>query len=1241
MMSVGSRHTFVFLFWLALVLGLTGALYKVARADDAATPVTLSETEQWLDRGFSSLNRLGHSVNAGGGGEVALDEVCRIGSSLGAARLNKYWDGAQGLGFDSTLGNTPLGGVRFGAVKSWLASAARSRISLDQLCARLQSGGAGFDAQSEFTDLKSMIRDGAINALAGEGLAFARNSNLPYLRGIEVEGGFTGGDPSFSVTTIQPLLENHDKGHFIFNQLSWQHEGGTDHPDGDPDDTVNAGIAYRALLREKTLLVGANLFFDHELDQNHNRISFGVDAQTTLYGLSANRYIPLTKWKGIDSVYEERALSGWDLELSGRVPEYPDWAGYLRGFTWDSVDGKDDIYGYEANLEWSPVPGLVFVGGVIDDNDSDPEVQASIRLRLNFNEPTALQFTPRAGLEPVADRVFDKVRRENTIRTQIRKRAETLLTVIQTIGANTANTDEGVLTLYDGLTFNMPAVVNVANTPGAVGRIRLVDGGVLTLGLGSSARIEPGLLTLIAGSAQYVSGATNVIVNVPGATVTLLGTDIDMVTNGVDSTLRVRDGSVRMVGNASGSSTIVANNMGQAISGVIGGVPFGSPVYETHADIVSAQIDRVGSEQTETKVAPYPHELPRITTGGASVGNTIVLAQKFTKPIVVSGGTPRMMLTINGVNRNAVLTGGSGTDTLSFSYTLVAGDAGASTVIVRGIDPNGATVAGTDGKLAVTTFADVSLALSGAGSDTTPPAGYAVAFVTSPVNDGNHSAIAFDITSAEVGSTYNYTISSSGGGTAVTGSGIASAATTNVTGVNVSGLNGGTLTLSLTLTDLAGNAGTATTATVTKISGATMSLNFLTQNYMLNGETRTTIPALMTLAGGAYTRTTRATYFDSTGTLQTALPNVPRFDHDPVTLQPKGFLIETISANYIQNSQFSGINNAVYTTSTTVGRWRFSIPPGHTTSIVGTGVVKGMNYVDVRFQSTNSSGATVYPTFVMQYADTPTVTSGTYSVASAWTQTLAYSASPIACNISLENRSLTSAGAYVTATSVSLPRVVSDLAYRVTPTLQHGATAGRAETLLQFAVPTGTTCSTTIRFAAPQLELSPFVTSYIPTTSAVGNRAHDIFSLPVNSNWYNQSAGSAYQNVSWITGGTGNYPMFWRFDNTANVNGLRWNFYYSQPSGALGVDSYNGGTNQGTFNHTIGTTGSIKMAAAVSLNNANAAFGGSLKALDTSWTPPIVTTFTVPHGNASRWIKEFRYYPNRLPDATLQAMSAP
>ena len=58
-------------------------------------------------------------------------------------------------------------------------------------------------------------------------------------------------------------------------------------------------------------------------------------------------------------------------------------------------------------------------------------------------------------------------------------------------------------------------------------------------------------------------------------------------------------------------------------------------------------------------------------------------------------------------------------------------------------------------------------------------------------------------------------MASSGGGTAITGSGTITSATQQVTGINVSSLPDGTLTYSVYLTDAAGNAGTPVTATAT------------------------------------------------------------------------------------------------------------------------------------------------------------------------------------------------------------------------------------------------------------------------------------------------------------------------------------------------------------------------------------------------------------------------------------------
>ncbi|WP_185714237.1 Ig-like domain-containing protein [Rheinheimera mesophila] len=87
-----------------------------------------------------------------------------------------------------------------------------------------------------------------------------------------------------------------------------------------------------------------------------------------------------------------------------------------------------------------------------------------------------------------------------------------------------------------------------------------------------------------------------------------------------------------------------------------------------------------------------------------------------------------------------------------------------------------------------------------------------------PVTAGNQNAVSFTLAGAETGTTADYSITSSNGGTPVTASGIAvSSAGQTINGVNVSGLNDGILTLSLTLTDAAGNVSTpAVTDTVNK-----------------------------------------------------------------------------------------------------------------------------------------------------------------------------------------------------------------------------------------------------------------------------------------------------------------------------------------------------------------------------------------------------------------------------------------
>lgn len=101
--------------------------------------------------------------------------------------------------------------------------------------------------------------------------------------------------------------------------------------------------------------------------------------------------------------------------------------------------------------------------------------------------------------------------------------------------------------------------------------------------------------------------------------------------------------------------------------------------------------------------------------------------------------------------------------------------------------------------------------------DTTAPAISSVSFDQDPITDANQAGVSFTLSGAETGATAEYSINSNSGGVAVTDSFVVASAGQQIIAVDVSGLNDGTLTLSLTLTDAAGNVSTpAVTDTVIK-----------------------------------------------------------------------------------------------------------------------------------------------------------------------------------------------------------------------------------------------------------------------------------------------------------------------------------------------------------------------------------------------------------------------------------------
>jgi hypothetical protein len=182
-----------------------------------------------------------------------------------------------------------------------------------------------------------------------------------------------------------------------------------------------------------------------------------------------------------------------------------------------------------------------------------------------------------------------------------------------------------------------------------------------------------------------------------------------------------------------------------------------------------------------------------------------------------------------------------------------------------------------------------------------------------------------------------------------------------------------------------------------------------------------------------------------------------------------------------------------------------------------------------------------------------------------------------------------------------------------------------------------------------QLEAGSFPTSYIPTVASTVTRAADVASITgANfSSWYNPSEGTTYsetRNVPFAGGlwyyGPGSSPRWWaRYDGT---NGITSQVYGGGVSSAIVITTIPGITG----NPTMPT---IKHAAAVdditrvpsaSVNGAATA-GGS--GSSTSIAGISALSLGIRADTASRLngcIARFTYWPIRLPDAQLQALTA-
>lgn len=396
-----------------------------------------------------------------------------------------------------------------------------------------------------------------------------------------------------------------------------------------------------------------------------------------------------------------------------------------------------------------------------------------------------------------------------------------------------------------------------------------------------------------------------------------------------------------------------------------------------------------------------------------------------------------------------------------------------------------------------------------------------------------------------------------------------------------------------------------------------------------------------------FTRASSGTYFDSNGVLQTATVNTPRFNHNPVTKESLGLLIEEQRTNSLTYSQ--GLDDAVWikndatiTTNTVVA------PDG---ALTGDKLVENIGLSTVFIRQDVSFAINQIITFscyikaaernlfrltVQNGSSTGDFFRGQFNAESG--QFLANASFGVATinSVLITNvgngwfrASVT--GTLGTATGTTTVRCfVQVIGNNVTIGAGGGYTGNGVSGINIWGV---------------QIESGAFPTSYIPTTVSAATRAADVATMTGTnfSSWYRQDEGTFY--VEGSCSNFANSPIFVMPHNGTSNNYLNSPIMTTGGNGRIsGVVSGVSWTNITTAN-SVAVNTTAKVSATYRASDQAICLNGGTVATGTNTSLPAVAalnigTWRTGVGNSiNGHIKRVAYYPRRLANSELQLLT--
>jgi hypothetical protein len=377
-------------------------------------------------------------------------------------------------------------------------------------------------------------------------------------------------------------------------------------------------------------------------------------------------------------------------------------------------------------------------------------------------------------------------------------------------------------------------------------------------------------------------------------------------------------------------------------------------------------------------------------------------------------------------------------------------------------------------------------------------------------------------------------------------------------------------------------------------------------------------------------RSSTAAYYNSSGVLSFASSGVPRFDYNPLTLQPVGLLMEQSSTNKCDNSQ--AIGNASWANNNVTAALNNAVAPDGTTTatqLTVSGTSQPYSYANTTY---TASGTYTVSLFVKQGTATTAVLGITDNSANAAQAIFTFATKTFTPS--------TAGNGSVAATSY---KQLLNGWFRLQATIAFSGTTAAQSFIAGVTSGTGTVSQTVYVWGA-QYEALPFATSYIPTTSVNVTRSADsliISSIP----WYNSAAGTVFARAVLLGASTTSNGLASIDDNSGN-NGLELcPSFYGSDNGFIrnaGVTTFQ----QYVASPAVGTT--LKLALAYSTAASAARFyeNGTAGSVTTAFTagPGTVTQAQLGYSpNAGSqlngWLQNFSYWRSALTAAQLKQLT--